>query len=241
MPIIDTAAFHSETFRMVHDKGGSQFRDLDVSDCTFDNCTLSGVTRPERMSRVSDVRLTDCSLVNSQLGPTVLEDVVVDGLQANALVLCWSFFLRRVRVRGRITSIKLNRAPAAMVSPAMQAAFDEARAAFYAETDWALDLTQARFVATCEIGGVPLDLVRIDPESQAVVRRVDLPEPDALAELREVAPWAHERITWFRDDVERDELLLVAPLAGKKARREEALAGIAHLRRLGVARPEPAR
>lgn len=241
MATIDGETFTGETFTLAHDKGGSLFQSLDVTDCTFDNCTLSGVKRPDRMSRVSDVRITDCSLVNSQLGPTVLEDVAIDGLKANALVLCWSWFLRRVRVSGRITSIKLNRLPGAVVSEEVRAAFDEARAAFYAETDWALDLSAARFVNTCEIDGVPLDLVRIDPESQAVVRRADLPEPDALDELREVAPGVHERITWFRDDVERDELLLVAPLAGKKAHREEVLAGIAQLRRLGVARVEPVR
>ena len=50
-----------------------------------------------------------------------------------------------------------------------RAAYDSARAAFYESVDWALDLSAADFGGETSIDGIPLRLVRRDPETQVIV------------------------------------------------------------------------
>ena len=67
-----------QTFLMSYDKGGSHFHDLHLRDCTFDNGALSMVKHPKRMSRVRNLRLSQCSAINSMIKPCVFEDVLVE-------------------------------------------------------------------------------------------------------------------------------------------------------------------
>ncbi|SSW66567.1 hypothetical protein [Achromobacter agilis] len=75
------------TFKLAFDKGNAQFRDLHVHDCAFDNCSLSMVKYPGRMSRVQNVRLSKCRAVNSMIKPCVFDDVVVEDLSTNPILL----------------------------------------------------------------------------------------------------------------------------------------------------------
>lgn len=47
-----------QEFRMALDKGSAHFHDLHLHDCAFDNCGLSMVKYPQRMSRVRNVTLS---------------------------------------------------------------------------------------------------------------------------------------------------------------------------------------
>ncbi|CUJ77347.1 hypothetical protein [Achromobacter dolens] len=143
-------------FRMALDKGNAHFHDLHLHDCAFDNCGLSMVKYPQRMSRVQNVTLSQCRVVNSEIKPCVFEDVVVEDLSTNPILLVWAAFLRRVTLKGKIGKINLNLTPEAFCTDADRLQqFETARAAFYAETDWALDISEARLLGLrCE--GVPL-------------------------------------------------------------------------------------
>ena len=85
-----------QTFLMSYDKGGSHFHDLHLRDCTFDNGALSMVKHPKRMSRVRNLRLSQCSAINSMIKPCVFEDVLVEDLSTNPILLVWASFFRRV-------------------------------------------------------------------------------------------------------------------------------------------------
>lgn len=76
-----------QTFLMSYDKGGSHFHDLHLRDCTFDNGALSMVKHPKRMSRVRNLRLSQCSAINSMIKPCVFEDVLVEDLSTNPILL----------------------------------------------------------------------------------------------------------------------------------------------------------
>ena len=154
---------------MSYDKGGSHFHDLHLRDCTFDNGALSMVKHPKRMSRVRNLRLSQCSAINSMIKPCVFEDVLVEDLSTNPILLVWASFFRRVTLRGEIGKINLNLVPEAFCTDAaILDQFAQARAAFYAETDWALDISEAKLLGLrCE--GVPLHLIRRDPQTQVIL------------------------------------------------------------------------
>jgi hypothetical protein len=57
-----------------------------------------------------------------------------------------------------------------IATEAEQQAFDEARSVYYAQVQWALDISTAEF-RDLDLRGVPTHLVRLDPETQAVVTR----------------------------------------------------------------------
>ena len=107
-----------QTFLMSYDKGGSHFHDLHLRDCTFDNGALSMVKHPKRMSRVRNLRLSQCSAINSMIKPCVFEDVLVEDLSTNPILLVWASFFRRVTLRGKIGKINLNLVPEAFCTDA---------------------------------------------------------------------------------------------------------------------------
>lgn len=154
---------------MALDKGNAHFHDLHLHDCAFDNCGLSMVKYPQRMSRVRNVTLSQCRVVNSEIKPCVFEDVVVEDLSTNPILLVWASLFRRVTLKGKIGKINLNMTPEAFCTDADRLQqFETARAAFYAETDWALDISEARLLGLrCE--GVPLHLIRRDPQTQVIL------------------------------------------------------------------------
>ncbi len=222
------------TFQMAYDKGQSHFQDLHFHDCTFDNCSLSMVKVPARMSRVQHVHLSDCRAVNSMIQPCVFEDVVVQDLSTNPILLVWASFFRRVKLVGKIGKLNLNLVPEAFCTDANRLEqFETARAAFYAETDWALDISEAKLLGLrCE--GVPLHLIKRDPQTQVILdKRGRYPGYQALdASFAQAFPVTGSVLRGF-DESSDPAMLLTASLAAPKKRRDEEKGAIAELRTLG--------
>lgn len=223
-----------QEFRMALDKGNAHFHDLHLHDCAFDNCGLSMVKYPQRMSRVRNVTLSQCRVVNSEIKPCVFEDVVVEDLSTNPILLVWAAFFRRVTLKGKIGKINLNLTPEAFCTDADRLRqFETARAAFYAETDWALDISDARLLGLrCE--GVPLHLIRRDPQTQVILdKRGRYRGQQALdASFAKAFPVADSVLRGF-DESDRPAMLLAASMGAPKKRRDEELGAIAELRTLG--------
>lgn len=223
-----------QQFRKALDKGNTHFHDLYLHDCAFDNCGLSMVKYPQRMSRVRNVTLSQCRVVNSEIKPCVFEDVVVEDLSTNPILLVWAAFLRRVTLKGKIGKINLNLTPEAFCTDADRLRqFETARAAFYAETDWALDISDARLLGLrCE--GVPLHLIRRDPQTQVILdKRGRYRGQQALdASFAKAFPVADSVLRGF-DESDRPAMLLTASMGAPKKRRDEELGAIAELRTLG--------
>ncbi len=222
------------TFLMAYDKGGSHFSDLHFHDCTFDNGALSMVKTPQRMSRVQNVRVSKCRAVNSMIHPCMFEDVLIEDLSTNPILLVWASFFRRVKLVGKIGKLNLNLTPTAFFKDErILDQFATARAAFYAETDWALDISEAKLLGLrCE--GVPLHLIRRDPRTQVIVdKQGNYPGHEALgADFVQAFPGIASTLHGF-DSSPTQSMLLTASLAAPKARREEEKGAIAELRTLG--------
>ena len=121
----------------------------------------------------------------------------------------------------------------AMATSNEQASFDEMNSSFYEMVDWALDISEARFME-CDIRRVPARLIRRDPETQVVVTR----EKALLGEWRNLDL---SRTLWsgwielFLKDGDAD-VVLVAPKRHPKFK--EWLGGLKLLRDAGIAEPD---
>lgn len=172
--------------------------------------------------------------MNSEIKPCVFEDVVVEDLSTNPILLVWASLFRRVTLKGKIGKINLNLTPEAFSTDADRLQqFETARAAFYAETDWALDISEARLLGLrCE--GVPLHLIRRDPQTQVILdKRGRYRSQQALdASFAKAFPVADSVLRGF-DESDKPAMLLAASLGAPKKRRDEELGAIAELRTLG--------
>jgi len=219
------------------DDSAATFADRTFERCLFTNCVLANTDRIDRRSTVTNVTLTDCRQVGCAVGPAILEDVLVDGLDTADLLIVWGALFRRVTLRHRVGSIKINPYPQIDESDAtLTGPFDQARHDFYAASDWALDISEAVF-RSFDATGIPARLVRRDPETQAVVRRKNIADP---AWRRKLAKWN----TYWPDVIDvlfedgATDAVLVAPKGVAKVRLRKLVDGLANLRDLGVADPD---
>lgn len=230
--------YDAQHFRKLVDRGsGMVFEDLQFTNCTFDNCALSLTKSLELRATVRNVRVVNCVSLNCDIGPTVFEEVTVDGLNTNNLLIFWSPVFRRVTLRGKVGQIKINSiAHFVDRSPSVQRPFDLARAKFYEGVDWALDISGAEF-KVFDMHGVPARLVRRDPATQVVVTRERAMQPGWRERLSATNTHWPFVIDMFLQDGEPD-IVLVAPKAKRKQDFTRLLDGLVELRQAGVAEPD---
>ena len=135
--------FADRHFVRLIDRGGTMYRSMRFSACVFDFCSLSENRHPSERSRVKDVELVMCRTQNhTAVGPAVLENILVDGLETSGLLIAWGPLFRHVALRGLVGRIKINKVVCteAFDRPSIQAPFDQTSAEFYRTVDWALDI-----------------------------------------------------------------------------------------------------
>jgi hypothetical protein len=150
--------------------------DLELRGCTFELCQQplqrTAVDRPT-VRRLSLVR---CHVSASDLGAVIAEDCTVDTIWFHrgnwGSQMIAGCALRHVTIRGNVTG-GLEFLAARLVQPDSERdQLIAANRAFYAEVDWALDISQARFTSVSFVrSGIPARLIRRDPETQVVVTR----------------------------------------------------------------------
>ncbi|MFI5381078.1 MAG: hypothetical protein ACHRHE_17410 [Tepidisphaerales bacterium] len=121
----------------------------------------------------------------------------------------------------------------ARLDPEIAQKFALARAEYYRQVDWALDIRDA-YVMGLRIRGVPVHLIRRDPETQAVVSR------EQIVERR----WASLDIgkSWWKPILEAEatrpggDIVLVAPRLDESF--DEQMEGIRRLRSAGISNPD---
>ena len=146
----------------------------------------------------------------------------------------WASFFRRVTLKGKIGKINLNLTPEAFCKDADRLRqFETARATFYAETDWALDISEAKLLGLrCE--AVPLHLIKRDPQTQVILdKRGRYRGQQVLdASFAKAFPVADSVLRGF-DESDAPAMLLTASMGAPKKRRDEELGAINALRALG--------
>jgi len=236
-----TQVFEDQKFEQFYEDGcGAVYSGFVFRRCTFRSCDISITRDPKLRTTVRNVQLIDCVRKRDPagFGCAVVEDCLVEKLRIEELLQTWGAVFKHVTLRGRIGPIMLSNClcPTSTTTDAMQQAFEEANAAYYSTVDWALDISRAEFTGECDIRGLPVRLIRRDPETQVVVTR-----ERALQGGWQKLPWRTDDWDWngwigeFLKDREPD-IVLIAP---KRHRRfQELVTGLKRLREAGVAEPD---
>lgn len=209
-------------------------------DCDLFNCLLSVSDDVTCRTWVRNVEVRHCREHSCRIGPAILEDVHIEDLDTSDLLILWGTLFRRVTMSGPMGRIKLNTAITTLVDQQLrekQQAFDDARCEFYAQTDWALDIREAKFGAETIIQGIPSRLVRRNPASQLVITReraLDASWRGRVSASSKLWPFV---VDLFLADGDEDRVL-IAPLAGPKKKRNRLLKELDELRESGVAVPD---
>ena len=227
------AVYEGVHFSRLRDwNSGRTIDNLDLRNCTFENCSLSAGGDPQKRTTVRNVRLFQCSVPMrfGTIGAPVLDEVIVEDFRSGAILILNGAAFRHVVLRGHMPPVNFNEKMAAGAVPEeMLRLFREDNAAFYERVDWALDISQARFYSA-RLSSVPGQLVRRDPETQILVSRARLLE----ASWDSLPLPATTRISIESCLKSRFEYQVI--VAGKRDKRfGEQMRGIELLRRQGIA------
>ena len=217
--------------------GEARWRQVDgavFEHCAFDNCLVRRPTDPTARAVVRNVRFSDVSHRSCWVNGALIEDTSLDGLKALSdmpLFLSGCAFGRGA-LSGSISHIKFNRSLGVGTSVAQQESWDAANAAHYAQLDWALDISKARFTSVIDLGALPGSLIRRDPETQVLVSRVRLEQADWLA-LDYGATVYGMLLSSFLTDSRYDDVVLVAARGNRKFK--EQMVVLTEMRARGLA------
>lgn len=227
-----TGIFINQEFGNFYDRNsGRIFQDLEFRKCRFMSSALSITRNPKHRSQVRNIKLTQCEEIGCALDTAIIEDVIVDGLKTSDLLQSWGAVYKHVILKGNIDRIMVSPFVATGIArPKEQASFDEVNAKYYETVDWALDISEGRFIE-CELQRVPAKLVRRDQETQIVITR-EKALKGAWKKLDLSKTYWATSIQFFLDRGDQD-VVLVAPKRYSKY--QDLLDGLKMLRDAGVA------
>jgi len=230
-----TKIYTNQEFRSVYDRNsGRIFRDLEFRKCRFVSSSVSMTENPRRRSTIRAVKLIQCEEIGCAVESALVEDVLIDGLKTSDLLQTWGAVYKHVVLKGNIGRIMISPVIAVgMANPREQAAFDKANEEYYKTVDWALDISEARFLE-CDIRRVPAHLIRRDPVTQVVVTR----EKALLGKWKKLDLSKTYWGGWLDYFIKsgNEDLVLVAPKRHPKY--NDWLDGLKMLRDAGVAEPD---
>ena len=211
-----------------------------VEGWTLDRCEVfSGglLSRrgPEHRTVVEDVMVDRCRFRGCSVGPAILRKVTLSRSSATDLSIFMGTLFDRVTIVGRVSGLKVNTFVSAVYpDAARQAEFDQHRLRFYETVPWALDISAAK-LSTFEVAGIPVDLIRIDPATQAIVRREALLGVDWRAAIDDTNRWTP--YLWDMLAAGHDGVVLAVPLARDRETRRRCEADLAKIRLAGLVAP----
>lgn len=225
--------FVNREFFSAIDRGGLKIGGFSFDNCQFVDCGFSLTDDISRRSYANDVTIINSHICDSHFGPGILEEVVVDGLTTDDTTTCWGTLFRHVRFRGSIGKFSLcSEATSWSLPVGVQQQFDRVRLAFYADTDWALDITEAHF-DELDIVGIPARAIRHDPARHFILDRKNALREDWRSRVSSNCEYWIYVIDQFLNDNE-ESTVLVAPKTGSKSKQRKMDDGLLELRDLGV-------
>jgi len=118
------------------------------------------------------------------------------------------------------------------LSPVIQSAFDKDRERYYRHTDWALDISEARFTEF-NVRGIPSQLILMDPSTQGVVTRESASREEWRTQVRSHNDLWIFVINEFLKDGSSD-LVIAVPKDAPSREYRELLDSFNELKDLGV-------
>lgn len=224
----------NQEFAGLNDYGtGRIVESIRLEHCYFHFCGFSTTQDVQSRSTARNMEIIDCAVSGSDVGPAILEDIHVDGLQIHEIFILWDPLFKHVTLEGKIGSVKINNVITSIDwDPQVQREFDLAREAYYQNLDWALDISRARF-SDFSMRGVPARLVRIDPATQGIVTRKSALQDGWREQVRPADDLWIFMIDLFIEDGDAD-LVLAVPRNTQGRRYRELLDSLNELKDLGV-------
>ncbi len=140
-----------------------------------------------------------------------------------------------VTLKGKIGNIKINNSGFDLYDkPEIQKKLDSLRQDFYSKTDWALDISEAKFLNfSCE--GIPADIIKRDNKTQVVIKREKFNSIEMLdSNFQKEHSDLYFILQMFLRSQEED-IVLITPL-GRAARYHKPIFdGLMKLRKMGIA------
>jgi hypothetical protein len=221
---------NKKTFTDFFLDGKANVADVEFTKCKFAHCLIMAADVNNRAT-IQDVRLLNCSQERCLMQGPILRNVLVDGLNTKGQMpdILGAVF-DRVTLRGKIDRLSIK---PWVVERSQRAAFEEANAELYKHVEWALDISQLD-CKELDIKGVPVDLVRRDPETQGIVTY------DRVAQGKwKGLPFQDGRVRIRLEDVEGRKFpgALILALT-RDPDRKKVLADLDMLRKEGIAEPD---
>ncbi len=213
--------------------------DVELRRCRFETCQAprqrTAADRPT-LRRVSLVR---CHVSASDLGAVIAEDCTVDTIWFHRGIwgpqMIEGCALRHVTISGNVTGGLEFLASGLLQSAEERDALLAANRRFYADVDWALDISAARFTSVSVVrSDIPARLIRRDPETQVVISRRAMLEADLPRLLGEVATIGMGIDRFLETGF--DDTVLVAPRRGPRFAQQMGI--IDRLRVEGLVEPD---
>lgn len=196
--------------------GQFYFRNLHIREKSFEGASFGfgSNLRRGKYDVAENVVVEDCRYRNCILGASIIRVCTLKNIQGD-LLMGSGVLMDRVSIVGRFGSLMLHGDLPPRVSSAEKASHNRFKAEFYAGVSWALDISGAEFDEfVMDSNAVPLDLMRLDPDTQVVVRNSrDL----FLFAQNELAISDYSRGMIKRMNITSDECaILVAPKGDKR-------------------------
>jgi hypothetical protein len=233
---------------MVRRLSGQQFAlevsGIGISDVSLAGCEFSGCIARRNADAPHNtferIDLDGMAQANCSVFEAVFRDVALTGLKQrdSAPLFLWSCAFERVTLRERIDGLQIGEGVSPRRSESvlgrrrredMHARFIKE---FYANSDWAIDISQAEFPASVTFEALPGHKIKRDPGRQVVVSRDALGSP-AWRVVDFDGSGLDNALRWFERYSFFDSVVLAARSDRKWSKRD--LAVLARLRDAGVA------
>ncbi|MEZ6143349.1 MAG: hypothetical protein R3B84_22505 [Zavarzinella sp.] len=118
----------------------------------------------------NNCHLQNCTEDHCLVGPAIFRNCSIDGLrtQEGGIRIDGALF-DQVTIKGDVGTFRVM-SDATCIELEFDAALHQANRDLYADVDWAIDISTA-FAKDLTLYGIPPELIRYDPQRQAIVRR----------------------------------------------------------------------
>lgn len=208
---------------------GDVVENILFKSCKFDNCMLSYLQTddPAQATILRNCQFINCVTTDatSQIGG-IIENVLFKNLKISSTLFISNVLFSNVTFKGKIGKLSLSSKmePFAQifdsennrhqVTQTEMQRFDAFRMAYYQNTNWALDISEAVF-SYCEIDpSIPAHLVKKNPETQVVIKYTNI----ADGQWKENERLANSILTYrFQKALDtKSDVIFVAPEGNKK-------------------------
>ena len=230
--------FHGERF-LGRRARSIELCNIALSNCEIDDCVLQTSPTPENPNIIRDVRATDVSQMNCSISTATVDNVILHNLKRNgdAPLFLWGCVFRHVVLSGRISAVKINRSIGVRPEEEarLQPAWDAFARSWYADVDWAIDISKAKFPGGFTLEAIPGEKVLRDPATQVLVHRSALADPN-WRKLDYDGTAINYAISSFEQRSQFDSVVIAARTVGKWAARDRCV--IDMLRKHRIADPD---